>query len=535
MSAELRLLPGTGLDQAALLLASAPAGARILLENAAYAFDGRGAYRGWFAPSNNQTGEKQVAFPLLGKKGLHLDGQGAVITFRDRLFPFILQDCQDVILENFTLDFSFPRYAVAVLTESDAQGLTLEIDPARYPFRVEADGALAFQAGSQWRSTREKKFFLASPAGAAPSVYLVAGDTADPLTNLAAPVLRTDAALLAPGRVRLRYRAGSPRLACAPGAQLILSHDEDRENDVFFLERCKNVTLRHIRVLRGAGMGVVGQLCENVCIDGMRIAPDPARQEPLSITADAFHFLHCSGDLIIRRCEVRHSLDDAVNIHGIYTQAVSVSGHEALVRLGHQEQYGFNPYCPGDEVDVLREGRAAGRLRIAASRLTPDGAAIALSFAQTAEGTLCPGDYLDNPGRMPRVLLEGNVFEDCPRVLLSSPQPMRVAGNDLRLCGALTLIGGVDYWFESGMVRQALITGNRFSPLGKPHPAMEIRVNGGGAQRHEHITITENRLSGASLLLSAAGARGLTLRGNRSDQGDCEIRLRGCEDVRLDN
>ena len=77
-----------------------------------------GVFRGVFAPSN----EKRAAFPLIGKKRLRIDGRGAVLSFTERLFPFILQDCEDVVLENFTIDFTFPRYAVAEVLRADAEG-----------------------------------------------------------------------------------------------------------------------------------------------------------------------------------------------------------------------------------------------------------------------------------------------------------------------------------------------------------------------------------------------------------------------------
>ena len=80
-----------------------------------------GVFHGVFAPSNNDTGEKRVVFPLIGKKRLRIDGRGAVLSFTERLFPFIPQDCEDVVLENFTIDFTFPRCAVAEVLRADAE------------------------------------------------------------------------------------------------------------------------------------------------------------------------------------------------------------------------------------------------------------------------------------------------------------------------------------------------------------------------------------------------------------------------------
>ena len=149
----IRLNPGATSGEVARLLAQAPEGARLCLEPAVYTFGREGVYLGFFAPSNNDTGEKAVVFPFLKKKRLRLDGCGATLSFTERLFPFVLQDCEDVVLENFTIDFTFPRYAVAEVVRADESALTLRVDPSRFPFRVE-NGCLSFQSGSEWRSIR---------------------------------------------------------------------------------------------------------------------------------------------------------------------------------------------------------------------------------------------------------------------------------------------------------------------------------------------------------------------------------------------
>lgn len=531
----IHLNPDCNSSEVAHLLATAPEDTQIVLESAAYSFSKEGVFRGFFAPSNNATGEKHVVFPILNKKHLHINGRGATLTFEDRLFPFILQNCEDVLLENFTIDFSFPRYAVAEIEQADEQSLTLRIDPAQFPFRVK-EGTLSFRSGSEWRSTAEKKFFVASLDGRAGCFYLVAGDTIDPLTNLPASVLRTDATLASPDRICLLYRPDSPRAHFVPGQRIVVSHDENRENDVFFLERCQNITLRNIRILRGAGMGVIGQLCHNLTLDGIRIESESVRNEPISITADAFHFLHCSGQLVIRNCTVHDTLDDAVNIHGIYTQAECVCGTSATVRLGHHEQYGFNPYLPGDHVVVLNQSGEFGRLCVRAAHLSPDGTRIYLDFEENAESLLHPGDYLDNPDRMPEILLEGNDFSNCPRVLLGSPCRTVVRNNRLLLHGAVTFTGGIDYWFESGMSKDALIENNDFlCRPDRPHAAVSLEVKGNNhcGLMHQNIVLRGNHLVGFSLLLDAKASENVRIEENTSDSGPCETRLYGCRNVSL--
>lgn len=294
------------------------------------------------------------------------------------------------------------------------------------------------------------------------------------------------------------------------------------------------MTIRNVRILRGAGMGMIGQLCHDLTFENIAIETEPTRDEPISITADAFHFLHCIGKLEIRGCTVRDTLDDAVNIHGIYTQVERVNGSGAVVRLGHQEQYGFNPYLPGDRVSILNGQGEGGRLTVRAAERSEDGKSIALTFEEDAREKLKPGDYLDNPDRMPEILLENNRFLNCPRVLLGSPRRTVVRGNELRLHGAVTVTGGVDYWFESGMARDVRIENNDLHTLpGRSHPSVRIETKGENRCHlfHQNIAIEHNRLFGFSDLLNAEAAENLRIAHNTSDAAPCELHLRGCRNV----
>ena len=237
---------------------------------------------------------------------------------------------------------------------------------------------------------------------------------------------------------------------------------------------------------------------------------------------------------MIRDCTVRDTLDDAANIHGIYTQASQVDGARAVVRLGHHEQYGLNPDLPGDCIMVLSEQGEIGRLRVRSAELVDNGTAIAIEFEENAEALLQTGNYLDNPDRMPMIFLENNQFLNCPRVLLGSPQHTVVRGNRLQLHGAVTMTGGIDYWFESGMSRDACIEGNDFLALpDRSHAAVALEIKGGNVCRlsHWNITILNNRLSDFSLFLDAEATDGLLVSDNQSDTGPCEMRLRSCHNA----
>lgn len=527
---ELQAPSGNATPLIVKTLLSAREGDVIHLNGGIWHFYSDGCHEQYFAPSNNANGLKKIAFPMIGLKNVTLDGGGAHLLFHSRLFPFIISGCEGIRIENLTIDFSFPRYAVAELIESDEQGFSLHVDEALYPWRTE-NGHWEFQAGSDVRSTAEKKFFL---SGDGFCCYIVAGDTRDPLFNLAAPLLRCDARRTREGVVRFDYRADSARLKAQIGQSIIVSNDENRENDVFFIENSACLSVRSVEIVRGAGMGFIGQLSRDLLFEDVSIHVSDKRSEPHAITADAFHFINCDGTLVIRRCAVSDSLDDAINIHGIYTRVTAVQPNLLTAALGHQEQYGFNPYRPGDRLRVTHDDGSAqfGALTVLESRLSEDEKQLFVRY-EAPEGTLQAGDYLDCPERSPELLIEDSSFVRCPRVLLSSNRKTIVRRNRFALRGAVTVMDGMAYWYESGLSTDLLIEGNTFDHSGSGGSAIAARLDSAHpTQRmHKNVRIIGNKIIGTDTLLHASHVDGLTISGNTLTDSAGEIRLDSCRRV----
>ena len=236
-------------------LLDASEGDTIRLNGGVWHFYEDGACERYAAPSNNANGIKKIIFPLIDKRNVAVDGGGATLLFHDRVFPFVVSGCEDVRVENVTIDFSFPRYAVATALESDERGFSLRVDEARFPWFVQ-DGCWAFRAGSALRTTAEKKFFLAGGMKNRVCCYLAAGDTRDPLFNLAAPLVRADAR-----RTEAERRAaGLPREFRARRAGHGRSDDRQqrrkpRKRRVFHRkQRGRDGALRHNPARRGHGL-----------------------------------------------------------------------------------------------------------------------------------------------------------------------------------------------------------------------------------------------------------------------------------------
>lgn len=427
----------------------------ILFEKGTYMFEKLNCFTGDFYPSNNASGKKNVIFPILNKKNITIDGNGSVFMFCDRIFPFIIQNSENITLRNFTIDFSFPRHAEGIVKKSDENGFELFIDKTVFEYRVK-DGNLIFKTGSEEISTADKKFFLRDINDAKVALsYLFAGDSTDKKESLPAKIQETDAVLTDNG-VYFKYREGSKKVIYPIGDKIFIGNDENRENDVIFCEFSKNLKFENITILRGAGMGIIGQLCTDIDIENVNIIPREG--EDISVTADALHFINCDGKLDIKNCHIEKSIDDAINIHGVYVLVDKVlSDKRITIKYGHYEQTGLIPFLKGDTIYFEK-----GHSKVSDVIYDDERSVVIIEFEDSIKDVLNVDDILENADRMAEVNISGCTVIDCPHMRLSS-KSMTISDNTLSLNYNEILIDDLfDYWYESGCVHDVKIVANKF-------------------------------------------------------------------------
>lgn len=507
-------------------LLALPADTALTFDRAEYHFYAEGCYEDTFYPLSNKYGPKRVIFPLLGKKNVRIDGGGATFIFHDRVFPCILQDCEDVTLSDFTVDCADPRYFSAVVHDSTDDYLELRFDRARYRYEVTADGHMLCRVGVHTVSSAHKKIFLSDydkdVEEGTTIASMKAGDCPMSAEDFPADGLLTDASDRGDGVVRFTFRPGSPRLSYVKGHNIVFHFDEDREYDTFFANRCKNLTFDGVTILRGPGMGLIAQLCETITLDRVRLQRAEGRGDLVSVTADGFQFGNCRGTVRFTRSVIANTLDDAVNMYGIYTHLDEVRANELSVRLGHREQYGVLLYRPGDEIRVV-DGRtlAAKETRVVVSAEMTDGKRARLVLDRPAT-TARPDDYIENVSAMAAFEFTDNTVDMCPSVLISTSNPIRFLRNRLHTrCAGLRLLDSPYVWYGSSRVCDALIEDNDFVACGEGYDECVIKIfeygdcHGEAGYIHNNIRIVNNRFSGRNpQLLTVSHAEDVSFTGN---------------------
>ena len=476
----------------------------ICLTNGTYHITEAMARRMWLAPSNNQTGEKLVAFALGGKDRVMLDGGGSTFVIHGRVMPFAVTNCTRFTVRNLTITTAYPSCAGFTVESKDDEGFVIAFDAGICPYRVES-GHLVFALDGHDVSTRDGRLSLHALDRMAVH-YLMAPDSPGDKSSFPSTFVSAVPTELGGGRVRFRYvKDTHPKCVRLPydvGEKVVVNLEEKRHRDAFFFEDCTNVAVENVTIRRFGGMGVVAQRCNGVKVDGLVV--EPPEGECVSVTADVMQFVNCCGDVTVENCRSGYSLDDVINVHGNYLIVEAVSGREVALRTGHRSHEGFFPYRAGDALEFVAAHTREVRARARVVAWTPDPTDPARCRV-TVDGdlpSLGADTLVENVTLNPDVTIRGNDFHDHPNLRLSGRGKLLVERNRISRCvSALVGMDLADYWYESGRIADLTIRDNDFIDCNRLGGStfLEFGVSGWGADApkiHGRIRLENNRFEG---------------------------------------
>ncbi|MBQ8203016.1 MAG: hypothetical protein IJZ75_01890 [Clostridia bacterium] len=409
--------------------------------------------------SNNDSGEKHIAFNLSGLENITVDGGGSTFIFHSGVFPFAAEDCENLTVKNFRMDLSYPLVALMQVGKKTEEGFFFKIDKGRYPYRIE-DGSLIFESENGELSGKLRKFSLhrASRGGVQ---YLFTGNCMDSAENLPARYTRTDASYSEDG-IYFKYRKDIPvGLVFDEGEELLVNIASGRRIDMLFFDKCSSVTVKNVIINRGEAMGIVATFCQDILIDGFG-TDISVYNDYITLTGDALHFVNCKGLVEIKNCNITHTADDAINVHGVYTEFKKLNGREITADFKHQDHYGITPYYKGDMLDIINNKtlEIMGRARVENAAPINKGRSIKI-ICDNIEGKFEEGFFIENVTRSPDVYIHNNSFVDFPHIRLSGNGKILVEDNRMEKCAAaLYAYDLAQYWYESGRIKDLTFRNN---------------------------------------------------------------------------
>ena len=475
-------------------------GGTISFEYGEYHFYEACACRSFFAPSNNETGEKIVAFPLIDCKNVTIDGNGSTFVFHGRLSPFIVKNSSDITIKNATLTTHLPSYSLMQIVEKDDEKFVCRFDPTKIPCRA-SDGNLVFDTETETISTIPDKFSFHSLSRVVIR-YLFTKDCKASKEGLAAPY-NFCKAIQNGDCIEFHYLDDENSEKCVydVGEYVSINLEEKRFRDVFFLESSKNTLISDVTIRRGGGMGVIAQLCEDIEISGFVV--HPSDDEKITLTADIIHIVNCSGKLSVHDCSFMSSLDDACNVHGTYSEVFNVGDGYIDVMYKHEGHSFLDLY---KENDVLRAIDRASLSILSefcvnkAEFIDKSGMKIRI-YCETMPENIQKGCLIESHKRMPDIHIYRNRSENIPHWRLSGQGDIFVENNEYIDCNCPVYAYDLaEYWYESGRINNLVIRNNRFVKARLTDGFVKTGISGHEGDKsfviHKNITVSDNVFEG---------------------------------------
>jgi hypothetical protein len=417
-----------------------------------YHFWPESAFEKYYYIANNRHGLKRVAFPIVGKKNLTIDGGGSRFIFHGEIIPFVVEESESITLKNVVVDWERPFYSQGEVVESSADGVDVKIDREQYPYRFE-DGKILFE-GEGWERGFSEGVFEMDPATRAPA-YL-SGDSLGMGFPEHFSVQEVSEGII-------RFNESFPRPPTV-GNILLLRHYR-RSCPAVHLTLSKNTVIDGVILHHAGGMGVVGQFCENITVRNCEVTPSGDRL--FSVTVDATHFVNCRGLIKLVDCLFENQLDDPANIHGINTRIKHrVDERSVITELVHGEQHGVEIGFPGDRICFADNTTLLGYAERTIEKVEwIDERTSLIILRENLPKGIQPGHVLENLSWTPDVHILGCVCRNnrARGYLLSTPGRVLVENNRIESSGAgIKISGDANWWFESGAVRDVLIRNNDF-------------------------------------------------------------------------
>ncbi len=409
--------------------------------------------------SNNDPGLKRIIFPLLQMDNLTIDGQGSEFIFHGMVNPFAIEHSKNIFLKNFSIDFQRPFHSEAIISSVGEGYLDVEI-PAEFPYRIQ-NGLLQFTD----QGSPSGILAYSRPVQVYEYRRLLEFDTEKRETAfMARDYSVAGTPMIAESLGGRNVRLFDSRIRATPGNTLVF-HPSGRHYPGFIVSDSEDVVFERVIIHNTGGMGIIAQRTRNVTVSHCQVTPSGGRM--VSATADATHFVNCTGEIILAHNLFENQKDDATNIHGIYLQIVDQpASNEIVVKLVHNQQFGFDFIRKGVELEFVRgkslipyakaRAKEAERINMEYTRVV---------FHEDLPGNIEIGDAVAEIRDYPKVHIHDNIIRNnrARGMLLNCRGETIVENNYFHAPGAAILFeGDAHFWFEQGGVSNCIIRNNTF-------------------------------------------------------------------------
>ncbi len=410
--------------------------------------------------SNNDESLKRIIFDFENAKDLTIDGQGSKFIFHGEVHPMYMNNSKNITLKNFTNNVSRPFHSEGKIVEVKKGSIVVEIANQFMPFAI-SDGKLVFPV-----PTPEKDPLLFKAVRYKEHVVYNRILEFSPETRGPAYLSRD----FGTGNITAK-KVGNNKV------ELFSKHLKGTVGNIFvfgpLLRLCpsisvsnsEDIVLDNVTINAAGGMGLLGQYSKNITVKNSKVTPAEGRI--VSATADATHFVNCTGKITLKNNLFENQLDDATNIHGIYEKIDTIeSKNTFLSRITHFQQYGFKTFKVGDTIEFVGDMnmKTIGTAKIKSIETINKQMKRIVVDTQIPESVEL-GDAVAVVRQYPDIIIKDNIVRRnrARGMLLNCRGKTVVEGNLFQSSGSTLLFeGDASHWYEQGGVSDCTIRNNIF-------------------------------------------------------------------------
>lgn len=481
----------------------------IELQNANYPISWKNSSQKRYYISNsisekdNPDQIKHIGLWLKGLKNVTIDGKGAHIITHGEMSSFVIDQCENIKLKNFTISAADPTVPEMTVTEVGDHHMTVRIHP-QSKYTVE-DGKFSF-VGENWT-------LLKGIAQIYDPQKDITWRSWSPLSDL------RKAIELEPNLLRFVYDA-RPQ---ATQGMVFQMRDGYRDQACGLIQFSKNITLENVHLAFLGNFGLVGQVSENITFRNLTFEPEAGSGRTCAGFADFVQMSGCKGKILIENSRFSGAQDDPINIHGTHLAVTEfISPNRLVVKYMHHQTYGFQSFFPGNDIEFIDShsliSQASFNVKSAEMKNERE-IIITLNKPVPPEIRKIQELVVENTTYTPEVVIRNNFFTCIPTrgILISTRRKVVIENNTffrMQMSGIL-IADDARSWFESGMVHDITIQDNNFIECNTPVILIAPENDRNEGYVHRNITIKNNRfqLTGADAV-SAKSVDGLNITGN---------------------
>ena len=231
----------------------------------------------------------------------------------------------------------------------------------------------------------------------------------------------------------------------------------------FFCEDSSDITLENITIHSCFGMGILAQTCHNIHLNSFNTLRHG--DQFYTANADSTHFVNCTGLVLVENSTFEGQLDDALNIHGMYTRIESKEANELIVREVHGQARGIRMLRDGDRIQIVNKESLipySEKTIVKAEYINQD--VIRLVLNENTDDVII-GDDVESLDRSADLIFRNNTVRNnrARGMLIATRGKTLIENCYFHSSGAAILFeSNGDYWFESGGVQDVTIQNNFF-------------------------------------------------------------------------